>query len=332
MLWSSVPEHSVKRIFIFFYLTTLGIVTASKFTIFELLKIARTCLIFIGILSVLWVLKGSGYGDHGEWTGIYPQKNYLANSMAFGCLVQFVLISRGKSFVKDLSLLLFFAFLLIMADGKGGLLSVIAAVGAYFVIRVKKRPRSVQISATRTFTILIVSVATLITCSGLVLTALGRDPSLTGRTDLWKLLWTYLESRGQLLGFGFDGFWGLYKDRVQNQFEWAGDAHNGYLDVAMSTGIIGGVLILFLLFKTTGRSAISYLSEPSKLKAWPFLFLIFNLVLNISAVTIAPYRGFYWTFLIISLTSVSHIARSPKKSTTSDEAYTPKHLSNSFAG
>jgi O-antigen ligase len=72
---------------------------------------------------------------------------------------------------------------------------------------------------------------------------LMSDPSYTGRDVIWQFALDHVRQR-PLFGFGFEAFWGM-PDLVAdwNYLEsWgyrASDAHNGYLNLAVTTGLVG---------------------------------------------------------------------------------------------
>lgn len=74
------------------------------------------------------------------------------------------------------------------------------------------------------------------------------DPTFTGRNEIWSFAVDHVAQR-PLFGFGFEAFWGM-PDLVNawNYLEsWgyrASDAHNGYLNLAVTTGLIGLALSL----------------------------------------------------------------------------------------
>jgi exopolysaccharide production protein ExoQ len=80
--------------------------------------------------------------------------------------------------------------------------------------------------------------------SGAVTRALGRDTTLTGRTELWKQLLEF--DINPLFGTGFDGFW--IGDRVrkfEDLYGWkANEAHNGYLETYLNLGLVGLTLLI----------------------------------------------------------------------------------------
>lgn len=73
--------------------------------------------------------------------------------------------------------------------------------------------------------------------------SLMADPTFTGRDEIWRFALDNLTSR-PLFGFGFEAFWGT-PDLV-NAWNYlaswgyrASDAHNGYLNLAVTTGLVG---------------------------------------------------------------------------------------------
>jgi O-antigen ligase len=75
------------------------------------------------------------------------------------------------------------------------------------------------------------------------LDAVMSDPTYTGRDEIWQFALDHLAQR-PWFGFGFEAFWGM-PDLVSawNYHEsWgyrASDAHNGYLNLAITTGFVG---------------------------------------------------------------------------------------------
>jgi len=72
---------------------------------------------------------------------------------------------------------------------------------------------------------------------------LGRDPNLTGRTEIWENLLSL--HTNPILGTGYESFWlGPRLTRIWQLCGEINEAHNGYLDIYLNLGLIG----LFLLF------------------------------------------------------------------------------------
>jgi O-antigen ligase len=82
--------------------------------------------------------------------------------------------------------------------------------------------------------------------------SLGLDPTFTGRSDVWNFVIGHISEK-PLTGFGFATFWGteqvVYGMNENGWARYVSNAHNGYLDLALTTGIIGSALMsLWLIF------------------------------------------------------------------------------------
>src|SRR5260370_32302582 len=80
-----------------------------------------------------------------------------------------------------------------------------------------------------------------------LLQAVGRDPTLTGRTALWEEV---LRIAGDpWFGVGFESFW--LGERVKSLWEahwWRpNEAHNGYLEIFLTLGWVGVALFSFVM-------------------------------------------------------------------------------------
>jgi len=79
--------------------------------------------------------------------------------------------------------------------------------------------------------------------------ALGRDITLTGRTELWQELLRLAVD--PVLGAGFESFWlGDRMANLWNLYWWRpNQAHNGYLEIYLNLGWIGVALLVGLIVR-----------------------------------------------------------------------------------
>jgi exopolysaccharide production protein ExoQ len=129
---------------------------------------------------------------------------------------------------------------------------------------------------------------------------LGRDPTLTGRTQVWNVVLNMPVNR--LIGTGFESFWlGERMQRIWNLWWWhPNEAHNGYIEVLLNLGWIG--LSLLALFLITGyRKIISTLRAVSIAR----LGLAYFVVAIVYSFTEAGFRmlGVIWIFLVLAITA-----------------------------
>ncbi len=99
--------------------------------------------------------------------------------------------------------------------------------------------------------------------SGDLIQSLGRNPTLTGRTDIWALVLSMPSNRA--LGVGYESFWmGARLQKIWNTIQGLrlNESHNGYIEVLITLGWIGLALLVVLI--TTGyRNVIAaYRRDP----------------------------------------------------------------------
>jgi len=84
-----------------------------------------------------------------------------------------------------------------------------------------------------------------------LLNAILTDSSFTGRDEVWRFTVDHMLER-PLTGYGFAAFWGTPEvvygpSGGESWAQTAGHAHNGYLDLALTIGIPGAVLVTLWL-------------------------------------------------------------------------------------
>ncbi|MCI0723593.1 MAG: O-antigen ligase family protein, partial [Acidobacteria bacterium] len=140
--------------------------------------------------------------------------------------------------------------------------------------------------------------------------AVGRNPDLTGRTNVWSVVLS--TNTNPLVGTGYESFW--LGPRLLWVWERAGPvnhAHNGYLEVYLNLGVIGLFLLVgFLIasYRTICRRVGAFPSlGPLSLALWTIL-LFYN-------VTEAAFRGqLLWVIFLLGVIVVSGRSdRSPTK-------------------
>lgn len=112
------------------------------------------------------------------------------------------------------------------------------------------------------------------------------DPTFTNRADVWRFALSSLSGH-MLTGFGFEAFWGTADLANSFQETWAnnaGHAHNGLLNVAMSSGIVGVLLTVWWLmvnplvdFHKSQRSGNDPALGLLFLRIWLFMMFYANL-------------------------------------------------------
>lgn len=135
-----------------------------------------------------------------------------------------------------------------------------------------------------------------------LLTALGRNPTLTGRTDLWANLIGL--TTNPVLGTGFESFWlGPRLDKLWSIYWWQpNESHNGYLEVYLNLGWIGVALF-------AGAVLAGYRNVVGMLKTNPdagrlrLAFLVVGLAYNMTESAVRT-MDLMWLAFLIALISM----------------------------
>lgn len=115
------------------------------------------------------------------------------------------------------------------------------------------------------------------------LSAVFGDPTLTQRTDIWAFVVRMIPER-PILGFGYEVFWGA-GPASPSVTQGPGfvakmpQAHNGYLDLILQTGLVGFLITMALLFVSlhrVGRLTRHDLGLATGLLALVLLIALYN--------------------------------------------------------
>jgi exopolysaccharide production protein ExoQ len=132
-----------------------------------------------------------------------------------------------------------------------------------------------------------------------VVTALGRDMTFTGRTEIWKAV--LAEKSDPFFGAGCDSFWlGDRSEKLSAKYYFhLNEAHNGYLEVYLNTGLIGLTLLVGTMAHAFNRIC-EKLKQGSAFASFRFAFLIATAIYGM---TEAIFRlGPLWLVLLLVMT------------------------------
>jgi len=137
--------------------------------------------------------------------------------------------------------------------------------------------------------------------SGLI-QKLGRDPTLTGRTQLWAQILKM--TNNTIVGTGFESFWlGARLDTLSHMYWWhPTESHNGYIETYLNLGWIG-VVLLGAVLVTGYRNVIRQLKQGLPVAR---LWLAFIFVALAYDFTEAAFRttDLVWIALLLSVARI----------------------------
>ena len=265
-LWSQYPAVSLRRLFKDFGCVPIALLLLSQRDPGAAIRAVymRVSFILFPLSEVLYKYFpdiGRSYSKSGEplFAGVCTFKNELGQTLMVFMLILFwdlfELCREEKSPIKRRQVLihcgwLVIAFWLLMQAHSGTslvclLLGLLVWWGGAYLARLKS-PIQVFLSMLAIGLCLVVLQSTF-QLSKIGLDALGRDPTLTGRTENWPVMAELCND--PIWGTGYRMFWDVKGEEVERRTGFAyPSAHNGYLETYLAGGFVGlGLLALFLL-------------------------------------------------------------------------------------
>jgi len=310
--WSTDRRVSLNSGLLLCATALFGTYLGTRFTPRQQLALLSAMLGATALLSVAFVFLtdyGTMPGAYTDaWRGVFDRKNTLGDTMALAFLV-FILRSYQLRTWKPVAWLFAgLALVLVVLSQSVGGLAICALVVLFIATMPVVRRRSIPAWLVVCVGALLMAGTTVLLWwrGGEVLAALGRDPTLTGRTLIWALVLTKITVH-PILGYGVNAFWrgssGEYADIWQAVGWSTPHSHNGFLDLALDLGA-AGVGVFVVCYMQAVQRGFRILRSGAGLEgsAWPLAYLMFFLLVNLTEVRLLRNVNLFW-ILFISTTS-----------------------------
>jgi len=218
----------------------------------------HTCLVMaVGSLIMVFAYPKVGvhqYDNAGLWRGLWYEKNQMGLVMVVGAVAAAAslasdhLARNGRKPWVGLAALGLTTLLVVATQSKTSLLCWmlgVGMVGGWWTLR--QGGAAITVAAVWLGVVGSAGAAWLWnTDSAAILEALGKDPSLTGRTLIWEALMRKVAER-PWTGYGFSAFWGVDSipaREIRLETQWpVPSAHNGWIDLLVQLGWPGAVAV-----------------------------------------------------------------------------------------
>ncbi len=330
-LWSVAPAATINRSIALIGTSLFGLYLASRYTIKEQLNLLMWTFGVILILSLVFAVALPKYGimgglHSGAWRGIYVHKNVFGKIMTMSALV-FLLQAKDakrKRWLPWFGLILSICFL-ILAKSTTSLINTVtifALVPIYQTFRWR-------------YHLMIPAVIAIVTFGGglslwltsnavTLLDALGKDTTLTGRTEMWPYIIDMIV-KNPWLGYGYTAFWGDWNSPaayVWNAAQWTPpNSHNGFLDLWLELGFLG-VSVFLLGFCATLFKGLAWLRMTKYSEGlWPLLYLTYMVMTNLGESSLLNRNEIFWVLYVALALSVITLPKQPATGLTSIQKY-----------
>lgn len=313
VLWSSDPKVTMVRVIALIGTSLFGVYLASRYSLREqlvILALTFGCIMALSlVLAILVPQYGIMAGIHtGAWRGIYNHKNVLGKMMV---LSAFVFLLRANFNIRNRSSFLGLCisiFLLFLSRSSAAIASFAILLTVFLVLRMLRWQYEVMIP------MLLAALATgfgafilIVEHADSLLLSVGKDPTLTGRTDLW---WLVLDQIWEhpWLGYGYGAFWEDSNSGavlIRYAVGWGiPNGHNGFLDLWADLGLVGVFILLLGTLGTMIRALLLLRSTKNLIYIWPLLFVTNMLLANLAETTLMVRNDIFWVIYVAVALSV----------------------------
>ena len=327
VLWSDLPAVSFKRwirttgdlIMVLLVLTEINPVEAIK----AMIRRSAYVLIPFSIVLIKYFRDiGVTYSEDGAttmWIGVTTHKNVLGYVILV-CAMYFVnnLLVTWKSkkgFIDFLFLVMMLWIMVGTSDSKGsstslsalalGLIVLLAAHwGASNLMKLRKIILSIALAIC-----FLMAISQVLGGSFLevVTSSMGRDVTLTGRTEIWDVALS-VGPGNPVFGRGYGSFWiGETANQVWNNLTYHThflQSHNGYIDIYLELGALG-LIFLAGLIRSAWQNTGETLKTNIEYGMYRMAFLLAILLHNLTESSYGRPNHLLWFMFLLSCVYVT---------------------------
>jgi O-antigen ligase len=329
--WSDYPDVTAKR-----WVRAVGdvvmvlVILTDEDWVMALKQVLKRVGFLVLPLSVLFIryfpAYGRGYNISGTgtyWTGVTTDKNGLGMIcliFGLGALWRFSEIRKKREGENQKKPLIAFGivslitlYLLWESNSMTSISCFVMAVSLMFVTDRWDVARKPAVVFSLAATAVGVSAFVLFGGGSSVLTAIGRNPTLTGRTEVWHTVLQFAES--PVYGAGYEGFWlGHRLVDIGNATHSPGiqEAHDGYLEIYLNLGWIGLSLLAVIIVAAFRRVAIGLRQAPNIARLM-LAYFVLGLIYNFTEAGFKMQNP-VWIFFLLAAMAVPKRAADEKPS------------------
>jgi len=313
-LWSDHPDLSLRHGTQLLFTFMVAIVLANRLAPTAYLRVQFAALFLAGLASLL---IGDTRPD-GVWIGIFNSKNSYAFTMVALLFCSAALLANRIETsawrLAGVTGALLALPQIVMAESVGAFMtSALVLVAGFALLQTSALPSARQnkrllVQGGLLLVLVLVALYLQEPVLSYIFTATGKDPSLTGRTELWDKALREI-GHAPLLGTGYRAFW--VEGNALAEALWAEfyivsksgfNFHNLYLSNAVEIGIIGVALQLVFLVPALILSMRWFLKTGQAPAMFSFMVVAF--VIGLSFVEVPVFFEFHTLSLMVLMALV----------------------------
>ena len=255
-LWSLDPPTTLRVAIVYLYVILGVIGIARTMDADEFMHLLSWCCFLSAIVSILLRIASPGHalGADGDFVGIFSQKNVLGQVMATGVLATLhdIRVARRR-YMGRLFMLFVFLAMAYASKSTGALLAALLFCGISAFDSLWRKRGAARLTGITLAVFFAPLIIVAMVSPDTLLEMIGKDPTLTGRTEIWAYVNKDIGMK-PLLGWGYYVFWeqtNQYAAEISDAVHWeVPNAHNGLLEFLLDIGMVGTALFAFILTRT----------------------------------------------------------------------------------
>lgn len=264
--WSVDPSATVRRLVALTFTCLGGVALAARFRWSTLAEVVATAFAVLAVLSLLIALLKPEWGlmsrnFPGAWRGLWLEKNNLGGNMTVGfafCVAAAILAPQRRMMWVGFAALC--VALVAASTSKTSLVVLALTIGCMgFIWLVRKGPAAGVAGGWLGLVGVMLIAAIWLFAADAVFDFLGKDATLTGRTEIWEGINRVMVGH-EWTGYGYGSVWDDASSFTP--LSWithyagfrANHAHNGWMEIWLNIGVIGVVAFGFWFIEVWFRT------------------------------------------------------------------------------
>jgi exopolysaccharide production protein ExoQ len=248
---------------------------------------ALASLLVVIVLPQYGLMNRGQYGL-GAWEGIYGHKNICGEAMGLLLMpIFFAKIRSRYALLFRIFYVVLISIIIVMSRTVGAYIICGSSVLLIVVMKLLAKMRRADAFA---LSVLLIAAAlggaiVAVDFAPDVLSLLGKDPTLTGRTTIWGAVMMSILKK-PLIGYGFKAFWHGLNGESANTIlttKWTGLSYseNGVLDLWLDLGGIGVALYVCVFLRAVKDATYCLRRNASPFVMWCTLMLFTVVISNV---------------------------------------------------
>ncbi|MDZ8031987.1 MULTISPECIES: O-antigen ligase family protein [unclassified Nostoc] len=314
IIWSFEPSTTLKNSFSLINSSLFGLYFASRYNLKQQLHLLAWNFAIIIVLSFVFAIALPKYGiqsdlDGSKWRGVFTHKNGLGARMVTSSMTFFILgyQTQRRNWLFWAGFGLSIILLRLSASGSS-LVNLLIIILTFFGFQIWRWSYQFMVPT-------LIMIATigqslyfwLSSNANVLFNAIGKDATLTGRTELWPLvidkIWKH-----PWLGYGYGGFWQGWNGESADIWlaaAWTpSHPHNGYLALCLDLGLLGLGVFFFGFWRNYLQGFAWVRSSKTAFDIWPLIHMTYILLSSLTESNLMESNSLTWILYVAASLSV----------------------------